>query len=365
MELAGVAMAAALVVAAVLAATALAARRGPDPAAVRALEGLAQGLGRLQADLTRLSRAQDDLRQEMGRGREASLLQLSDVAQGLRGEIGQAQRALAEVKAIEQGRARQMEQASDSLRRLEAVVAGSSTRGAAGENILARALAQLPADLLEVNVSFGNKVVEYALRLPGGRFLPIDSKWTSVGLVERLEAADQPLDRKRLVDQIARDVRGRIREMGKYLDPERTLSLGLLAVPDAVYEAAPEAHGEGYRAGVLVVPYSLALPYVLALYRLTIRFGCAVDTDQLADRIRGLEETLRQIDEEVEGRLSRGLVQAGNARDSLRDHVVEARRATQKLLLAAEAEPPARVEPALSGPRPLPHVLPAAVAEID
>ena len=123
----------------------------------------------------------------MQRGREASLLQLADAAQGIRGELGQAQRALAEVKALEQGRARQMEQAADSLRRLEAVVAGSSTRGAAGENILARALGQLPPDLLEINVAFGNKVVEYALRLPGGRYLPIDSKWTSVAPLERLE----------------------------------------------------------------------------------------------------------------------------------------------------------------------------------
>jgi DNA recombination protein RmuC len=358
---------------AVVVAGALLARRGPDRASVQALEGLVQGLARLQSDLTRLHRTQDDLRQDVHRGREASLLQLSDVAQGLRGELGQAHRALAEVKAIEQGRARQMEQASDSLRRLEAVVAGSSTRGAAGENILARALAQLPADLLEVNVAFGNRIVEYALRLPGGRFLPIDSKWTSVGVLERLEDAEQPLERKRLIELVTRDVRLRIREMGKYLDPERTLSLGVLAVPDAVYEAAPEAHGEGYRAGVLVVPYSLALPYVLALYRLTARFGCAVDTDQLADRIRGLEETLRQVDEEVEGRLSRGLVQAGNARDALRDHVVEARRAAQKLLLTAEAEaaiapvpiaPVAR--PALAGgQRALPHIVPASVAEAD
>jgi DNA recombination protein RmuC len=361
MELAGLA----IVAVAVVAAAALLARRGPDAASTQALATLAQGLTRLQSDIARVSKTQDDLRLEMSRGREASILQLSDVAQGLRGELGQAQRALAEVKAIEQGRARQMEQASDSLRRLEAVVAGSSTRGAAGENILARALSQLPADLLEVNVAFGNKVVEYALRLPGGRFLPIDSKWTSVGVIERLEAAEQPLERKRLVEQVARDVRGRIRDMSKYLDPERTLSLGLLAVPDAVYEAAPEAHGEGYRAGVLVVPYSLALPYVLALYRLTVRFGCAVDTDQLADRIRGLEETLRQVDEEVEGRLSRGLVQAGNARDALRDHVVEARRAAQKLLLTAESEAPVAVKAVLGGPRPLPQVLPAAVAEID
>ena len=97
--------------------------------------------------------------------------------------------------------------------------------------------------------------------------------------------------------------------MAKYLDPERTLALGLLAVPDAVYAAAPEAHGDGYREGVLVVPYSLALPYVLALYRLVVRFGAAVDTDQLTARVRALDECLRKMDDELEGRLSQGLVQ--------------------------------------------------------
>ena len=195
-------------------------------------------------------------------------------------------------------------------------------------------------------MAFGSKIVEYALRLPGGRFLPIDSKWTSVGVLERLDTTVEPLERKRLVEQVGRDVRGKIRDMGKYLDPERTLSLGLLAVPDAVYEAAPEAHGEGYRAGVLVVPYSLALPYVLALYRLTVRFGCAVDTDQLAARLRTLEEILHRSADEVESRLSRGLVQAENARDALRDNLLEARRAAERLLQTAADEPPSAALPA-------------------
>jgi hypothetical protein len=116
---------------------------------------------------------------------------------------------------------------------------------------------------------------------------------------------------------------------------------------------------------VLVVPYSLALPYVLALYRLTVRFGCAVDTDQLADRIRGLEETLRQVDEEVEGRLSRGLVQAGNARDALRDHLVDARRSTQKLLLTAESEAPSALGVVVGGPVAVPSLRRVSVAEVD
>jgi DNA recombination protein RmuC len=311
-------------------------RTGQDPASLHALETVSRTLGQLQGELQRVTRTQDELRRDAQQGREASVKQLTDAALGIRGEIGAAQKALAEVKALEQGRARQMEQAADTLKRLEAVVAGSSTRGVAGENILARALGQLPPDLLAVNVAFGNKVVEYALRLPGGRFLPIDSKWTSVAPLERLADTEDPVERRKLVDQVTREVRGRIRDMSKYLDPERTLSIALVAVPDAVYLSAPEVHGEGYREGVLVVPYSLAMPYVLALYRLTLRFGSSVDTDQLAARLRSVDESLRRLGDEVEGRLSRGLVQIQNARDAMREEVLEAQQSTARLLRAAE-----------------------------
>ena len=356
-ELAGWAfLAVAIVVAAVLLS-----RRGPERATVEAFEGVAltlqHSLQQVQGEIVRLARQQDDLRQDVTRGREASVLQLADTAREIHAQLGNAHRALAEVKALEEGRTQKLDQAADSLRRLEAVVAGSSTRGAAGENILARALTQLPPDLLELNVAFGNKIVEYALRLPGGRYLPIDSKWTSVGVLERLDACEvQPQERKRLVDQVVRDVRGRIKEMTKYLDPERTLSLGLLAVPDAVYTAAPEAHADGYREGILVVPYSLALPYVLALYRLTLRFGCAVDTDQLADRLRALNECVRKLDEEVEGRLSRGIVQLENSREALRDHLGEARRSTDRLLETTASEITASAPPT---------ALPEAVGQLD
>ena len=305
---------------------------------VAGLELASHALEGLLADVRRLSHTQEELRHDVQRTREASLLGLAEAAQGIRGDIGQAHRALAEVKALEQGRARHMEQAADSLKRLEAVMMGSSTRGTAGENILARALSQLPPDLIEVNVNFGSRVVEFALRLPGGRYLPIDSKWTSVAILERLEIVETAPERRKLVEQMLRDLRGKIREMGKYLDPERTLGLGLLAVPDAVHEAALEAAGEGYRMGIVVVPYSLALPYILALYRLTLRFGAAVDTDRLTHRLRYLEEVLRGAAEEVESRLSRSLVQLQNARDALRDHLADAHHVADRLLRHAESD---------------------------
>lgn len=326
----------ALVVAGAALGALVANRRRVDPAALLALESVSRDLGQMRSELEILGRGQDGLRHETQTSREASLRTLAEATQNVRADIGQAHKALAEVRALEQGRARQMEQNSESLRRLEAVVAGAPTRGAAGEQILLRALAQLPPDLLETNVAFGNKIVEYAIRLPGGRYLPIDSKWTSAASLQRLAEVEDHAERKKLVEQVAREVRARTRDMTKYLDPERTLAIGILALPDSAYMAAPEAHSEGYREGILLVPYTLALPYVLMVYRLALRFGTAVDTDQMAARVRSVAESLRRIDEEIEGRFSRALVQMANARDALRDQVGGAQRLTDRLLRTAE-----------------------------
>jgi DNA recombination protein RmuC len=306
-------------------------------------EGLALQLDRLSAEIVRMGQAQEHLRRDIHQGREDSLHGLADMAQGLQGRMAAAQRELGEMKALEHERARQLDRATDSLRRLETVVAGSASRGAAGESILARALGQLPPDLLETNAAFGGRVVEYALRLPDGRLLPIDSKWTSAGALERLETTEDAGLRRRLLDQIARDVRTRIRDMEKYLDPERTLSLGILAVPDAVHSAVPETHGEGWRAGVLVVPYSLALPFVLALYRFAVRLGAAPDDKELGAHVAHLAESLRRMDETVEGRMSRALVQLGNARDDLRTSIAGARRTAERLGADAETSQTAGV----------------------
>jgi DNA recombination protein RmuC len=316
---------------AAVASLALAVARRRDPPGSLGADALARSLGHLQAEVARLGRGQDEVHVEVLRAREASLRELGQAAQGLRGEIGEARRTLAEVKALERARGSQLDRATDSLRRLEVIVAGSASRGAAGENILGRALGQLPPDLLERNASFGGRVVEYALRLPGGRLLPIDSKWTGAGDLERLETTSDPDDQRRLHEQLSRDVRLRVREMVRYLDPERTLALAVLAIPDAVHAATPEAHAEGWSEGVLVVPYSLALPFVLSLYRLVVRLGSVPEGEGLASALARLADSLRRLDDEVEGRLSRGLVQAANARDALRGELAGARRTVERL----------------------------------
>jgi DNA recombination protein RmuC len=295
----------------------------------------------VEAGIERLRASQEQLRQEVQQGRETSLLRLGEVTQGIRLQLGQAQRALAEVHALEQGRGTLLRQSSESLRRLEAILGDSSARGAAGENVLARALGQLPPDMLELNAPFGSRVVEYALRLPGGRLLPIDSKWPSVAALARLALTDDEAERRKLCEQIRTELRSRAREMARYLDGERTLSLAVLAVPDAVYAAAPEARAEGWRDGVLIAPYSQTLPLVLTVYRLALRFGASLDTERVGERLQRLTRALEQLDDEVEGRLSRALVQTENSRQALRQQLAEARSVAEALKRSVEVEEPA------------------------
>ncbi len=303
----------------------------------RELRSLAGTVGHLAA-------TQEALQRDVLQAREASLLGIAEAASGLKDELGAARRTLVEVRSHESVQSAELERAAVSLGRLEAVVAGSGSRGAAGEQLLARSLDQLPPEMLARNVTFGSRVVEYALVLPDGRYLPIDSKWPALAELERLASAPGEAEKQRLRERVGRALRSRAGELRKYLDPDRTLEIGLVAVPDAVYDAAPGAVADAYRDGVLVVPYSLTLPFALGLFRLSVRFSRSPEIERSGAALAALDAALSRTDEELEGRLSRALVQLTNARDAVRGHLAELRRALASLDRGREASPTERVD---------------------
>src|SRR5207253_9038864 len=118
------------------------------------------------------------------------------------------------------------EEARASLRRLESVIAGSSSRGAAGENILEEALRHLPPEMLQRNLWVSGKVCEFGLRLPGGKLLAIDSKWTSSAALEEISLPEvAPARRVQLAAAIEKEVERRAREASQYHDPDTTAAL--------------------------------------------------------------------------------------------------------------------------------------------
>src|ERR1700681_2797364 len=227
-------------------------------------------------------------------------------ASELRERLSQTQSVIEGLRSALSARQPVEEEARASLRRMESVIAGSSTRGAAGENILEEALRHLPSEMLQRNVWVGGKVVELALRLPGGKLLPIDSKWVASGALEQL--AEPGLDaprRSQLSAQVEREVERRVREVSQYIDPATTSPFALAVIPDAAYDVCRGAIVGAHKRHVMVVGYAMALPYLLTLYQLHLQFARTVDMEKLQSALIDVERHLDTLEGVLENKLQR------------------------------------------------------------
>jgi len=206
------------------------------------------------------------------------------------------------------------EEARTSLKHIENIIAGSSSRGAAGEHILEEALRHLPPEMLQRNVWVGGKVVELALRLPGGKLLPMDSKWVSSVALEQL--AEPGLDanrRAQLTGQVEREVEKRVREVSQYIDPSTTSPFALAVIPDAAYDVCRSAIVNAHSRHVMVVGYGMALPYLLTLYQLHLQFARTVDMEKLQSALIDIERQVDVLEGILDNRVQRSLTVLQNA----------------------------------------------------
>src|SRR4030042_4583678 len=116
------------------------------------------------------------------------LSQLEPVSQA----VANIQHGLAELQAYTRARQDLERQTAQSIRRLEMVIAGTQTKGMAGENILETVFANLPQEWQVRNFRVGDKAVEFALRLPNNLLLPLDSKWPATHLLGQVPPAEDP-----------------------------------------------------------------------------------------------------------------------------------------------------------------------------
>jgi DNA recombination protein RmuC len=263
---------------------------------VRRADGQVRDVAELRSRLESGGQTQESQAAEL----RERLTQTQSVVEGLRSALTARQPVEDEARA--------------SLRRLESVIAGSSTRGAAGENILEETLKHLPPEMLQRNVWVGGKVVELALRLPGGKLLPIDSKWVSSNALEQL--AEPGLDaprRAQLTAQVEREVERRVREVSQYIDPATTSPFVLAVIPDAAYDVCRGSIVSAHQRHVMVVGYGMALPYLLTLYQLHLQFARNVDMEKLQSALIDVERHLDTLESVLENKLQRAVTMLQNA----------------------------------------------------
>jgi len=95
----------------------------------------------------------------------------------LTGELAKVQQGLAAQDSFVKARQEVEARTADSVGRLEMIIAGTQSKGLAGENIMEVVFAKLPIEWQARNFNMNGKTVEFGLRLPNNLVLPIDSKW--------------------------------------------------------------------------------------------------------------------------------------------------------------------------------------------
>ncbi|TMG57177.1 MAG: DNA recombination protein RmuC [Chloroflexi bacterium] len=279
----------------------------------RSAEGHARDVAELKTRLQAGGQTQESQAAEL----RERLSQTQSVVEGLRSAVSARQPVEEEARA--------------SLKRLESVIAGSSSRGAAGEHILEEALRHLPPEMLQRNVWVGGKVVELALRLPGGKLLPMDSKWVSSVALQQLAAPGLDANRRaQLMGQVEREVERRVREVSQYIDPATTAPFALAVIPDAAYDVCRGAIVNAHSRHVMVVGYAMALPYLLTLYQLHLQFARSVDMEKLQSALIDIERQVDVLEGILENKVQRSLTVLQNA-------YTEGRQATAKIRASTQA----------------------------
>jgi DNA anti-recombination protein RmuC len=243
-------------------------------------------------------------------------------AEAARSELAGARRALESLAVREEERRDREREHGEVVRRLSTVLAGGASKGRAGENVLREHLAELPPGMLVTDFRVNGRVVEFGLLLPDGRRLPVDSKWSALAELEALEAATDPAQRDALAREVEKQVSLRAREVAQYLDPSLTAPVAVAAIPDAAYAVLRRAHADAFGRGVVIVPYSTALPVLLFLYSLAGRFGDAGDAQACLAEVAVLVDAIEGV---LENKFAKAGTMIGNGTEEMRSSLGKAR----------------------------------------
>jgi len=286
---------------------------------------------------------QDHLRQlserlaELGSALQTRLQASEGRLDHLQQALAAAQQTLSELRRYDEEARRQQEELGRFVTRLDAILTGSASRGAAGEHILETFLEQLPAEFKVFDLPIRNRRVEFAFRLPNGKHVPVDSKWVGARQLTELDetaSAEARRELEQLLDQ-------RVEEVRAYLDPDLTLGFAVIAVPDAVYRWTQRRHAHALAKGVIVISYSMAIPYFLTLLHLALRFLRDEETMRISQLAHQLEQALQAIQQELNGRYAKGLTMLQNSRDALAEQTARALATLRQLQALGQPGGPA------------------------
>jgi hypothetical protein len=181
----------------------------------------------------------------------------------------------------------------DLTQKHESILSGIQSKGALGEQFVEGKLADLPHEWYDRHVPFPGGTVEFALRTPNKRWIPIDSQWTATPWLIKLEKATSQSERNLFRLDAHQAVNIRARETLKYLDKERTLGFCIVAVPDSVFNLCVDIQANLASNSIVLISYSLLVPYILLIVNQYLK------TTQSTEALQ-ISQILSRADAEIE-----------------------------------------------------------------
>lgn len=243
---------------------------------------------------------------------------LTDATGAMRAELSRANTDLTQLHTHVKAEQESERQIAESVHRLETIIAGTQTKGVAGENVLEVVFSKLPIEWQMRDFKIGGKSVEFALRLPNNLILPIDSKWAATSLLEQFFNTDNIQEQQRLKKAIEETVLLKAKEVRKYLDPSITLNFGVAVLPDAVYDLCTGIQADTFQLNVVLVSYSMFVPYLLLVFQTTLKNSQSIDLHKLDAYLQSAQASIKAIQDELDGRFSRAITMMNNSRDDMR-----------------------------------------------
>ncbi len=209
---------------------------------------------------------------------------------------------------------------------IESVMRGSKSKGMAGENIIREILKIFPPDAMAYNVKIGSKVVEFGLKLPDGRIVPVDSKIVAADeLTELAESTDENAKIK-IIQRIEQAVLRKSREVGEYICPPMTYEWAIMAVPDALHYLLKDSIMRAYREHhVVIIPYGMTVPYLLTFLDLHRKHTTRLDEERVKAFLIDLSHSLSKMDEILDNKVAKGNVMIQNAYNEYKQIVSKVR----------------------------------------
>jgi DNA recombination protein RmuC len=219
----------------------------------------------------------------------------------------------------------------ERIKRIDEIIAGTSAKGLSGEEILTETFKKLPPEMIETNFKVGGRVVEFALILPNGKRLPVDSKWPAGNLLLKLEKEKDQEKRKEIIEEIEEKVIERIKEVKQYIDPNLTWSQAIAALPDSVFSVCKKAHLKAREENIILIPYSMVLPLLLYMYRLHLQYAISIDIENLQNHLLAISKNLDEMENILENKIYRGATMISNAYSEYKQHLSQIRSSIIRL----------------------------------